>query len=378
VIEMEIVFWALAGLSIYSYVLFPIVLVVLLRITCRPWKKEDDEPMVSMVVSAHNEEMVIAAKIENALALDYPRAKLEIMVVSDGSTDSTEGIVRNFCSRHHRVILKGFPERFGKTECLNRVVPEAQGDIILFTDANSMFPSDILKKLVRNFADPEVGLVTGWTRYGDVNNTENTAGVYSRFEKWTKVRESQISSCVGADGAVFATRKELYQILREVDINDFVIPLNVIRQGKRVVIDPEVFCLEKPAEESEKEYRRQVRITTRTLRAIGRNYQFLNPLRYGSFAFFLLSHKVLRFLTPFFLIALFAVNLFLWTTGFIYVVALVVQIAVLLLSIGGLLRFVPGRVGNIVRMFSVTLLAQLGAWFRTFAGVSDTTWTPQR
>jgi len=114
------------------------------------------------------------------------------------------------------------------------------------------------------------------------------------------------------------------------------------------------------------------------LRAIGRNYQFLNPLRYGSFAFFLLSHKVLRFLTPFFLIALFAVNLFLWTTGFIYVVALVVQIAVLLLSIGGLLRFVPGRVGNIVRMFSVTLLAQLGAWFRTFAGVSDTTWTPQR
>ena len=129
------------------------------------------------------------------------------------------------------------------------------------------------EKLVRNFADPEVGLVTGWTRYGDVNNTENTAGLYSRFEKWTKVRESQISSCVGADGAVFAIRKELYRILWKDDINDFVIPLNVIRQGKRVVIDPEVFCFEKPAEESGRNIHVN-RITTRTLNAIRRNLEF--------------------------------------------------------------------------------------------------------
>lgn len=334
--------------------------------------------MVSIIVSVYNEAKIIAEKIENALALDYPKEKLEIMVVSDGSTDGTKEIVYDVSSRDTRIILKGFPERAGKTACLNRVVPAARGNIILFTDANSMFPTDILKKLVRNFADPQVGLVTGWTRYGNIQDAEDTTGIYSRFERWTKIRESMVSSCVGADGAVFAVRKGLYRMLREDDINDFIIPLNVIGQGKRTVIDPEVFCFEQPAEETGQEYRRQIRITTRTLRAIARNLELLNPLRYKSFAFFLLSHKLIRFLTPFLLIALFAVNLFLLTTGAIYVATLVGQMVVLAVSVGSLLGFVPGRVGNIVRLFSVTLLAQLVAWFRTFAGASDTKWTPQR
>jgi hypothetical protein len=242
-----------------------------------------------------------------------------------------------------------------------------------------MFPQDILVNLSRNFADPEIGLVTGWTRYGDVDQGEDTTGIYSRFEKWTKVQQSRVASCVGADGAVFAVRKELYRTLREDDINDFVIPLHVIRQGKRVVMDAEVYCFEKSANKAGKEYQRQVRITNRTLNAIRRNLEFLNPFRYGAFAYFLVSHKIMRFLVPIFVIATFVTNLMLLGTSHFYSITLGCQLAAFAVAVSGLLGFdVGGRVGEIAKFFLVTMLAQLTAWFRTLAGISDTIWTPQR
>jgi len=373
---MEMIFWIFVALSIYSYLSFPLSLLVLAMIVRRPWGRKDIKPIVSMVISVYNEERIVARKIENALALDYPAGQLEILVISDGSTDDTEKIVR--CFNDGRVVLKAFRERSGKTACLNRAVPEARGDIILFTDANSMFPGDILVKLVRNFADPQVGLVTGWTRYGEVDQTEDTTGIYSRFEKWTKIQESHVSSCVGADGAVFAIRKKLFRTLRADDINDFVIPLNVIRQGKRVVMDAEVYCFEKSADEAGKEYQRQVRITNRTLNAIRRNLEFLNPFRYGSFTYFLISHKIMRFLVPFFLIATFGANLMLLGTSHLYNFTFGCQLAALAVALSGVLGFTRGKITDIAKFFLVTMLAQLTAWFRTLAGISDTMWTPQR
>jgi len=373
---MEMTFWFSVALSLYSYVAFPLSLPVLVGIARRPWNKRDIEPTVSMVISVYNEEKIIARKIENAMNLEYPAEKLEILVVSDGSTDDTENIVRGFSDA--RVVLKAYRERAGKTACLNRTVPEARGDILLFTDANSMYPQDILVNLVRNFADPGIGLVTGWTRYGEVDQAEDTTGIYSRFERWTKIQESKVSSCVGADGAVFALRKELYQTLREDDINDFVIPLNVIRQGKRAVIDPDVFCFEKSADDAGKEYQRQVRITNRTLNAIRRNLEFLNPFRYGYFAYFLFSHKIMRFLAPFFLIATFGSNLMLLGTSHLYSFTLGCQLVSFVAALSGLFGFAHGKITNIAKIFLVTMLAQLTAWFRTAAGISDTMWTPQR
>lgn len=376
VTEMEIAFWIFVIFSVYSYLLFPLSLIALTKIARRLWDKKDIRPNITLVVSVYNEEKIIAKKLENALDLDYPTRQLEILVVSDGSTDDTERIVRGF--NNERLVLKAFKERSGKTACLNRAVPEAQGEIILFTDANSMFPKDVLGKLVRNFADPEVGLVTGWTRYGEVDQAEDTTGIYSRFEKWTKVQESSVSSCVGADGAVFAIRKDLYRILREDDINDFVIPLNVIRQGKRAVMEPEVYCFEESADEAGQEYQRQVRITSRTLNAIRRNLEFLNPFRYGWFTYFLVSHKIMRFLVPFFLIASFGVNIMLLGTSRLYSFTFGCQLVLMAMGICGILNIITGRVGEIAKFFLVTMLAQLSAWFRTFAGVSDTIWTPQR
>ncbi len=374
---MEMTFWIFGALSFYSYLVFPLSLPLLAGLARRPWNKRDIEPTVSMVISVYNEERIVAQKIENALALNYPAEKLEILVVSDGSTDETENIVRGFSDA--RVVLKAHRERSGKTACLNRTVPEARGAVLLFTDANSMFPRDLLVNLVRNFADPAIGLVTGWTRYGDVERGEDTTGLYSRFEKWTKIQESRVSSCVGADGAVFAIRKELYSTLREDDINDFVIPLHVIRQGKRAVMDPDVYCFERSADDAGREYQRQVRITNRTLNAIRRNLEFLNPIRYGWFSYFLMSHKIMRFLVPFFLITTFGINLMLLGSSHFYMFTLGCQLAALAVAVFGILGFdVGGRVGEIAKFFLVTMLAQLTAWFRTLAGISDTIWTPQR
>lgn len=375
---MAIVFVIFVFLSLYSYAFFPIFLAVSFRIIQRPWSKRSIEPNVSLIISVFNEEKVITEKIENSLTLDYPKEKLEIIVISDGSTDRTEQIVRVFGARDSRIVLKAFRERSGKTECLNRVVPEVKGDIIFFTDANSMFPKDVLAKLVRNFSDECIGLVSGWTKYGADDLTEDTAGVYSRFEKWTKIRESQISSCVGADGAVFAIRKELYKALRHDDINDFVIPLDVVRQGKRVVMDPEIYCFEKSASDVGKEYQRQIRITTRTLNAISRNMEFLNPFRYGFFSLFLMSHKVMRFLVPFFLAGTFVANLIILTRSPMYFIIFMFQLLVITVGIICHLGLIKGKIGSIAKLFMITLLAQTRAWFRVFAGKYDTMWTPQR
>lgn len=375
---MEIAFFIFLFLSVYSYLLFPAILWMLRLVFNRPWRQSDaHRPAVSVIISAYNEEAVIEQKINNALSLDYPRELLEIVVGSDGSTDRTNAILNRL--NHPSLTRHLFPQRAGKTECLNRMVPQAKGDVVLFTDANSMFPAELLRKLLRNFADPAVGLVTGWTKYrGQGDEGGETTGAYARFEKTLKVWESAVASCVGADGAVFAIRKSCYRRLLPRDINDFVIPLDVIRSKLRVVLDPEVFCIEDSARDESGEFRRQVRITNRTLGAIRRNFEFLNPLRYGIFSFFLVSHKILRFKTPGFLIALFLLNCFLVGDGFIYSAIFGAQ--VLFIALGGMSIWGGGdnRWLSLLRVLLLTFAAQLAGWFRMLIGVEDTTWTPER
>jgi cellulose synthase/poly-beta-1,6-N-acetylglucosamine synthase-like glycosyltransferase len=373
---LEFIFILFLFLSLYSYGIYQLLLILLSKFKKNKWKKEEVNPKVSILISVYNEERVIREKIKNTQALAYPLEQLEIIVCSDGSTDQTDRLVA--ATKDSRILLRAFPERAGKTSCLNRVVPETNGEIVVFTDANSMFPSDMLSKIVRNFADPQIGLVTGWTKYRTRSGVEPTSGLYSRLERITKVLESRISSCVGADGAVFAMRKALFQPLREEDINDFVLPLQVVGQGKRVILDPDVFCFEEAARDSGGEFRRQVRITTRTLGAIFRNINYLNPFRFGFFAFFLFSHKVMRFLVPFFLIACFIANIPLIAHCWLYRATLLAQILFVLAGFFSMFIQQPGRVLGLLKFFFMTLAAQLIGWFRVFFGKSDIIWTPQR
>ncbi|MFC1639648.1 glycosyltransferase family 2 protein [Gemmatimonadota bacterium] len=373
---LEVVFLGCFVMALYPYVIYPPAVVAASKFWGRRWHRGNACSSVTVLISVHNEERVIRDKVENALALEYPAGRLEIVVVSDGSTDGTDAIVSSFADP--RLVLKAY-ERAGKTACLNRAVAEVSGEILVFTDANSMFPHQVLRKIARNFSDEGVGLVTGWTKYRRPGSDEEEApDLYARLEKFTKEGESLISSCVGADGAIFAIRRELYRQLEDYDINDFVIPLTVIGQGRRVVLDSEVCCLEEPSGEAKGEFRRQARITNRTLGAIRRNVQFLNPLRYGSFAFFLLSHKVLRLMVPFFAAATVLLSTLLISTAPLYRVLSISFAALLILGAAGILGLTRSRVVDLCATLLLTNLAQLVGWARFVSGRADVTWTPQR
>ncbi len=372
---MQFLFWLVAFLCIFSYAIYPILVYIWTLIARNRWKQAEITPSVSIIVSVYNEEAVIAAKLDNALALDYPSEQLEIVVSSDGSTDRTHDIVRSIAD--DRVKLHEFP-RLGKTACLNRVVPQAKGDIVLFTDANAMFPKDTLRKMVRNFSDERVGLVTGGTRYFSTENEEEVTGLYAKLERWTKQHESIISSCVGADGAIFAIRRSLFVPLKGNDINDFIIPLNVIEKGHRVVLDPEANCQEPASDDEAKAFRRQVRITNRTAWAIVRNLRFLDVRRFGTFAFFLLSHKLLRFGVPFFFILLGLLNLLVIGQGAIYILTFLGYIAFVVLGLLSYIQKTKNKIAAICKFFLITITAQLIGVARMLVGIEDKIWTPQR
>lgn len=373
---LDILFIIALFLSLYSYILFPLLLHLLAKIYCNRWKRQEYQPSLTIIISAYNEEKDIQEKIENTLRLNYPKDKLEIIVSSDGSTDRTNAIVESVKDR--RLTLRAFSERLGKTACLNTVIAEVTSDIILFTDANSMFGENILVELTKNFHDSEVGAVTGWTQYLNRDTGEETTGMYARLERKTKLDESMISSCVGADGAIFAIRRELYKELGANDINDFIIPLNVVSQGKRVILDPEVYCTEEDTKGLKNIYNRQVRITTRTAWAIRRNAALLNLFRFPSFSFFLLSHKVLRLTTPFFLLATFTVNLFLLKNSPLYIIPLAGQLLFLIVGLLAIMGSIHGKMASICKYLLITFSAHSVGCLRMMMGKEDIMWTPKR
>lgn len=372
----ELLFIITLFFSVYSYIVFPVFLSILGKLFRNPWNKGDCVPVVTIIISAYNEEKDIEEKIKNSLLLDYPEDKLEIIVSSDGSTDRTNEIVAGI--RDRRLILKKFTGRLGKAACLNKVVPNSTGDVVVFTDANSMFMPDMLQHLVKNFYDSTIGAVSGWTKYRNPDSGGETTDLYAKLEKKTKLDESMVSSCVGADGAIFAIRKELYMLLGANDINDFIIPVNIIKQGKRVILDGNVFCVEETTRGAKNIFSRQVRISTRIAWAIRRNLGLLNVFKYGIFSFFLLSHKVLRLLTPVFLLCAFILNFSILQRSPVYVVILAGQLLFWLTGLGALVGLGRGRLFSICKYLFITFAAQFIGCLRMAIGIEDIMWTPKR
>jgi cellulose synthase/poly-beta-1,6-N-acetylglucosamine synthase-like glycosyltransferase len=269
------------------------------------------QPKVTLIISVYNEEKVIAHKLNNALALNYPPDKLEILVASDCSTDRTEEIVKEYADKG--VTLSIQKERLGKTAAINSNVPLARGEIIIFTDANAMYNTEALNMLVRNFYDESVGCVTGETRLLNPEGTpkgENEKTYYD-YDTFLKIKESAIGSVVGADGAIFAIRKGLFQPLSNDMINDFVIPLRVVSSGYRVVYEPEAFLYEPTATPLKGGFKRRVRIINRALFGLFAVPEVLNPFHTGFFSVQVISRKLLRWTAPIFIIAIFISNMLL-------------------------------------------------------------------
>jgi cellulose synthase/poly-beta-1,6-N-acetylglucosamine synthase-like glycosyltransferase len=385
---LVVIFWIGIVTALYSYAGFP-----LLALAFAPPKRQtsaaaaEDAPTVSVtvIIPAYNEERHLAAKIRNTLSADYPRDLLEVLVVSDASTDRTNAVARRFEREGVGLIVQ--ETRRGKTAGLNRAMAVGKSDIAVFTDANAIYPPDAIRRLVAYFRDPVVGLVTGYTRYTSTpdGTTEEATNTYTSLERVIKRTESRWGCCVGADGAIFAMRRSLYRTLREDDINDFVLPLGVIDQGYQCLLADDVACTESPGQSLHSEFRRQSRISNRSLRAICRHAHLLNPLRFPAFSFFLFSHKVVRLMVPLLLvpsaIALVLLapggGLYAWFTGG----ALLLGLAVVVGSRTSRLLSSTRRRGRILRILNVlalTNVAILHGWWRFVSGRSDTTWQPDR
>jgi cellulose synthase/poly-beta-1,6-N-acetylglucosamine synthase-like glycosyltransferase len=379
----ELIFWFSLFGVFYAFIGYPALLWLLARFVAKPVEETNDGyfPTVTLIISAFNEEKVVTEKIQNALKLNYPKNKFEIMVVSDASSDRTDELVRKFSTRG--VLLVRQEHRQGKTAALNSAVPLAKGEIIVFSDANSMYDENAVHHLVKHFQEPSIGFVTGRTRYVAKHGSlvAESAGIYTKLEVLIKRLESDIGSCVGADGTIFAIRKNLFQPLPNHSINDFVIPLQIVRKGYRGIFEEKAFCIEKPSKDFRGEFNRQVRITSRTLRAIVENMSLLNPVRYPIFTFKLLSHKLTKFSLPFFMILIFITNLFLVTANFFYVFIFLSQLICYALAYLGYRAEKNQRRYRIISMiysFGFVSLAILMGWFKLLSGETYLTWSPQR
>ena len=340
--------------------------------------------MVTLVISAYNEEAAIERKIRNSLELTYPKDSLEIVVVSDGSTDKTSEIVSRYAADGVKFLEYG--GRIGKTSCLNRAVPLAEGDLIVFSDANAQYHPNTIQEFVRHFDDPKVGFVTGYTKYvTSLGNTgesvADSMSLYGKIQHLTKDLESRVGSCMGADGAIFAIRKSYYEELEQDDINDLVLPLKILRRGGVGQLVSSAVCTEEAFGSPEAQFRRQVRISNRTIRALMKNIDLLNPVKYGVIAFQLLSGKVLKLLCPVYLVVLFGANLWLVNRHWFYTLAFLGQLAIysMVWAASKGMRL-PGlsRIVSIAQTFVVVNAAIGLGWLQYLKGETYTTWSPVR
>ena len=368
---------SLAALA-YIYVGYPLVLQLIVWVRRpRAVRIGAVEPTVSFVISAYNEVAVIRRKIENTLALDYPRECLRVVVISDQSADGTDDVVREFADRG--VSLFRQEQRLGKTAGLNRTLPLLTSDIVVFSDANAMYERDALRKLVRNFADPAVGCVTGEARYmkGGHNAADRGERAYWDYEMRVKRLETAVGSMVGGDGAIYAIRRTLWKGIPDTAINDFLNPLQIVEAGWRAVYEPEAICYEETAGGTGREWRRRVRIVSRSWRAIFQARGVLNPFRVGMFAWCVVSHKILRWFS-----GLFASGAVIATAVLLERMVESHQLPYLAVLAGAILLLASVSQGRtaigVLSYFAVINAASLAGVVRgTFGRVSGV-WTPPR
>lgn len=301
---LRLVFWLSAAALAYTYVGYPLLVAAFARLRPRPVRRAPLEPNVTVIITAYNEQRDLAAKLENTLALDYPKEKLEILVASDCSSDRTDEIARSFGARGVRLHRQA--ERLGKTAAQNSAVELASGEIILFSDATTLYERDVLRALVPSFADESVGCVAGRLVYVDPAETGVGRGAksYWGYETFLKTHESRACSLIGASGCLYAVRRAAYVPLYPEACSDFIIATKMVEQGLRAVYEPSAVCTEETNRRSDKEFKMRVRVIAQTFTDLWRHRAMLNPLRAGFYAVELLSHKVLRYAVPVFLACL--------------------------------------------------------------------------
>ncbi len=376
---MTFLFWLFAFLLVYPLFIYPLCLMFLQKKqnykAPLPQDSDDALPSVTIILSAFNEEKVIAEKIENFLKLDYPKDKLEFLIISDESIDETDNIIRIYMEKvnteSERLRLLRQEPREGKTKALNRAVTEARGDIFFFTDADSMLHIDAMRRIVAPFADSKVGLVSGRSVYTDENGNETTGSIYRQYEEWLKEYEGALYGIAGADGGIYAMRKEHYNELPMKIINDLAHPIHVVLDGKKALAVPQALVSEPPEDDSNA-FARQTRIMTQSWYVFFTHFKALLDKKCYGFLWQFFSHKILRWMTlPW--LALFIISA-LFADGIFPVLGLMGAFALLICAYLGEKAKVIGRVS---RLFILQSAAGMFGLVRLWQGEVFVTWNPK-
>jgi cellulose synthase/poly-beta-1,6-N-acetylglucosamine synthase-like glycosyltransferase len=365
----------------YIYVGYPILILLLGHVRRKTVQTKPNFPSATIVIAAYNEAACIETTLKNKLNLNYPKDALEIIVVSDGSTDGTDQKVEQFGSSGVRLIRQ--EPRSGKTAALNKAVKEANGEIIIFSDANSLYDDDAVTNLLENFSDSTVGYVTGKMIYTNPDGTITGDGcsAYMKYENKLREWETLVGSVVGVDGGIDAVRKSLYQPMRNDQLPDFVLPLKVVAQGFRVVFEPRALLKESSLSTVTDEYQMRVRVSLRAFWALFDMRKLLLHKDSLIFSWQLWSHKVLRYMCFIFLIAAYFSNLLMVHSNTLNTALFILQnlaylgalISLLLEKKGIQLKFL-----YIIHYFSLLNLAAMQAFGLFLLRQKKVLWTPRK
>ncbi|MBC7713435.1 MAG: glycosyltransferase family 2 protein [Rhizobacter sp.] len=364
----------------YSYFGYPLTLIFLSLFSRHKVLKNDQYlPEVSLLIAAYNEEDTIAEKIKNSLELTYPKDKMEIVVVSDGSTDKTDEIVKSYASSGIRLFrVEG---RVGKTEARNQAVLAMRKEIIVFSDATAVYEKDAIQKLVRNFADPTVGMVSGNLKYFDKGQGSMglATKLYWNYEKMIKKAQSRLFTLTGAVGCINAFRRNLYHVLPPNIIEDFTEPLMIVAQDYRIVYEEEAVSYERTTQKPSQEFSMRVRVIRGGMKGFIYASRRLTFKKHSFVFFQLFGHKVLRWLMPIFLFFLFIANLasFIMNHNMVADILMVAQFLCYAAALLGMLWKPPGILGKIVSIptyFVIINTASLRALYLTLTTDLEATW----
>ena len=375
-IALQIVFWICVTGVLTPYLIYPVLLFLFSRFG-RGRNGKESTPSVTFVISAYNEADVIAQKIENTLAIEYPANLFQIVVISDESDDGTDEIVKRF---EDVELFRQSPRR-GKSAGINDSFNKFKGEFVVFSDANAMYQPDTIKHLVKHFIDPQVGYVVGrQLYYNDKTSASESENTYWGFELKLKEWESRLSSVVGGDGAIMAIRRSLYSPLAADDISDFVLPLRIVVAGYRGRFEPRAICYEEAAPSLGGEFRRKVRIVNRSLRAVFRVPHSLNPFKVGVFSFQLFCHKFIRWFAAYLMLGALISSGVLTLSGelaylYLFAAQAVLYLIALLSVCPPLGRF---RLTRLLYYFCLANLAGGVGVFKCLLGQKYSTWNPQR
>ncbi len=369
--------------ALYSYFFYPVILLGLIKITrSNKITAQQNSPAsiatVSFIITAFNEEKSIAEKIDNTLACSYPTKSFEILVASDGSNDKTNSIVESYSEKG--VVLVDVKERLGKENAQKAAISQAKGEIIVFSDVSTRIEAHAIERIVELFNDSSIGAVSSEDQFISQDGKVVGEGAYVKYEMWLRGLESKLNSLVGLSGSFFAARK---QVCENWDISvpsDFNTALNAVSCGLKAISDPKLIGMYPDIKSSKGEYQRKLRTVIRGMAALQSKSKVLNPFKFGFFSFQIFSHKVMRWLVPWFLIASFFANIPLLNSHSFFILTFVGQIAFYLLAATGWL-LEPARKISLIKLcyfFVQVNIAIAHATVMFLTGKRITKWEPSK